>query len=64
MNPALEFGSPSVYSKTTRIYHYEIRCKYMLKRGPDCNATAGVIVRRALVSFKREVVSGLQFSDE
>ncbi len=29
-----------------------------------CNATAGVIVRLAQVSFKREVVSGLQFGDE
>ncbi len=29
-----------------------------------CNATAGVIVRRALRSFRREVVSGLQYGDE
>ncbi len=26
MNPALELGSPSVYSKLTGIYHYEISC--------------------------------------
>ena len=30
----------------------------------QCNATAGVIVRRAQMSFRREVVSGLQYGDE